>query len=338
HREGRRAARAAARERRPAPADCRPGPLRAGRPVPVRCPLRADTPATPARGLPGHPRHSARPAPQVRRCQVGSPRTPTHRTPAHPRGDQDACSAAGPGEPAVGAQTDPRGSWPDSGIGSLPRRSGRSSTPRAPARRRVVPVQPGASSWPPGPRGSSRHTSSTPVPRSARGCTHWCSSSTARGACTSPKVTARPTREWAVQQARNLAADLGMRRESLRFLLRDRDGTYGAAFDTVFEAEELEVILSAPRVPRMNAHCEKIIGSIRREMLDHVLIVCEAHARQVLAAYRRHYNAHRPHQARQQLPPDAKERPDATVHDLNTRRVLRTQILGGVISEYRCIA
>ncbi|WP_338119110.1 integrase core domain-containing protein [Streptomyces prasinopilosus] len=141
-----------------------------------------------------------------------------------------------------------------------------------------------------------------------------------------------------MQQARNLAADPGMHMESLRFLLRDRDGRYGVAFDAVFAAEELEVILSAPRVPRMNAPCERIIGSIRREMLDHVLIVGEAHARQVLAAYRRHYNTHRPHQARQQPPPDAKERPDATVHDLNARRVLRTRILGGVISEYRYIA
>ncbi|MFC5957266.1 integrase core domain-containing protein [Streptomyces pratens] len=84
----------------------------------------------------------------------------------------------------------------------------------------------------------------------------------------------------------------------------------------------------------MNAHGERVIGGIRREALDHVLIVNEAHARQVLAAYRRHCNAHRPHQARQQLPPDAEERPDATVHDLNARRVLRPQILGGVISEY----
>ncbi|MEV7862979.1 integrase core domain-containing protein [Streptomyces hirsutus] len=151
-------------------------------------------------------------------------------------------------------------------------------------------------------------------------------------------ITTRLTREWAVQQARNLAADLGMRRESLRFLLRDRDGKYGAAFDAVFEAEELDVIKSAPRDPRMNAHCERIIGSIRREALDHVLIVNEAHARQVLAAYQRHYNAHRPHQARRQLPPDARERPDATVHALDARRVLRTRILGGVISEYRYIA
>jgi transposase InsO family protein len=125
--------------------------------------------------------------------------------------------------------------------------------------------------------------------------------------------------------------------ETLRFLLRDRDGKYGAAVDAVFEAEELEVILSAPRAPRMNAHCERIIGSIRREVLDHVLIVNEAHAREVLAAYQQHYNQHRPHQARHQLPPDAREQP-TSVHDLDTRRVLRTRILGGLINEYRYAA
>jgi putative transposase len=150
-------------------------------------------------------------------------------------------------------------------------------------------------------------------------------------------VTARPTREWVVQQARNLAADLGVRMKSLRFLLRDRDGKYGEAFDAVFQAEELDVIKSAPQAPRMNAHCERIIGSIRREALDHVLIMNEAHARQVLAAYRLHHNEHRPHQARNQLPPDAHEQP-ATVHDLDTRRLLRTRILGGLINEYRYTA
>ncbi|MFJ2766081.1 integrase core domain-containing protein [Streptomyces prasinus] len=150
-------------------------------------------------------------------------------------------------------------------------------------------------------------------------------------------VTAHPTREWAVHQARNLAADLGMRMDSLRFLLRDRDDKYGAAFDAVFEAEDLDVILSAPRTPRMNAHCERVIGSIRREALDHVLIIGEAHARQVLASYQDHYNRHRPHRARQQLPPDADRRP-ATVHDLDGRRLLRTRVLGGIINEYRYAA
>ncbi|GAA3378538.1 hypothetical protein GCM10020367_58440 [Streptomyces sannanensis] len=149
-------------------------------------------------------------------------------------------------------------------------------------------------------------------------------------------VTANPTRDWTVQQARNLAADLGLRTDSLRFLLRDRDGKYGEAFDAVFEAEELHVIKSAPRAPRMNAHCERVIGSIRREVLDHVLVMGEAHARQVLAAYQSHYNEHRPHQARSQLPPDAQERPAAM--DIDTHRPLRIRILGGLINEYRFAA
>lgn len=150
-------------------------------------------------------------------------------------------------------------------------------------------------------------------------------------------VTAHPTREWATQQARNMAADLGTRREALRFLLRDRDGKYGEAFDAVFEAEELDVIKSAPRAPRMNAHCERIIGTIRREALDHVLILNEAHARRVLAAYQQHYNGHRPHQARNQLPPGSREHPPA-VQDLDSRRILRSRTLGGLINEYRYAA
>lgn len=149
-------------------------------------------------------------------------------------------------------------------------------------------------------------------------------------------VTGHPTREWTVQQARNLAGEIGARMESLRFLLRDRDGKYGDAFDAVFEAEELRVIATAPRAPQMNAHCERIIGSIRREVLDHVLIMGEGHARQVLAAYQTHYNEHRPHQARDQLPPDVQEHSGAA-DDLDdaSRRPIRTRILGGVINEYR---
>jgi putative transposase len=107
-------------------------------------------------------------------------------------------------------------------------------------------------------------------------------------------VTAHPTQAWTTQQARNLAADLGTRIESLRFLLRDRDGKYSEAFDAVFQAEEIRVVKSAPRAPRMNAHCERVIGSIRREVLDHVLITGEAHARRVLTTYQSHYNHHRP--------------------------------------------
>src|SRR3954471_1815500 len=90
-------------------------------------------------------------------------------------------------------------------------------------------------------------------------------------------VTAHPTAQWATQQARNLASDLGSRVESLRFVLRDRDSKYTGSFDAVFEAEEMKVLLGAPQAPRMNAHCERVIGTIRREALDHILVMSEAH-------------------------------------------------------------
>ncbi|MEU4445459.1 integrase core domain-containing protein [Actinosynnema sp. NPDC050801] len=87
----------------------------------------------------------------------------------------------------------------------------------------------------------------------------------------------------------------------------------------------------------MNAHCERVIGTIRREALDHILITGESHARHVLTTYEDHYNRHRPHQARDQLPPEAQQHPTA-VHDLDTHRLHRTRILGGLINEYRYAA
>jgi putative transposase len=150
-------------------------------------------------------------------------------------------------------------------------------------------------------------------------------------------VTAHPTASWTVQQARNLAAELGVRVNPLRFLIRDRDAKYTEPFDAVFAADGIEVVRTAPRAPRMNAHCERVIGTLRREALDHLLIWDETHARHVLGAYARHYNRHRPHQARGQLPPLAEEHP-APVIDLTTHRLLRTRVLGGVINEYRYAA
>ncbi|WP_228122605.1 transposase [Saccharothrix syringae] len=147
-------------------------------------------------------------------------------------------------------------------------------------------------------------------------------------------VTSHPTREWTTQQAGNLATDLGTRTEPPRFLLRDRDGKYGEAFDTVFQADDLRIIKSAPQAPRMNAHCERATGTIRREALDHILITGESHARHVLNTYEDHYNRHRPHQARDQLPPEAQRHPTAA-HDPDTHRPHRTRILGGLVNEYR---
>jgi transposase InsO family protein len=149
-------------------------------------------------------------------------------------------------------------------------------------------------------------------------------------------VTAHPTRDWATQQARNLAAELGTRLNSQRFLLRDRDDKYSPAFDAVFQAEDMDILKTAPRAPRMNAHCERII-QLRHELSDHVLVLNQAHARRLLATYQRHYNEHRPHQARNQLPPSPDQQP-ARIHDLQTHRVQHTSILDGLINRYRYTA
>jgi putative transposase len=150
-------------------------------------------------------------------------------------------------------------------------------------------------------------------------------------------ATAHPSRASATQQARNLADRIDTRMKSLRFVLRDRDAKYGHSFDAVFEAQDMDVLLSASRAPRMNAHCERVIGTVRREALDHLLLMNEAHARQVLADFERHYNGHRPHRARDQRPPHASGQP-TTVHDLDGRKLLRTRVLGGAINEYRYAA
>jgi transposase InsO family protein len=107
-------------------------------------------------------------------------------------------------------------------------------------------------------------------------------------------VTARPTGVWAVQQARNLAMDVGDRLGTLRFLIHDRDPVFTTAFGEVFKAEGLRIITTLPKTPRMNAICERVNGTLRRELLDRILIVGERHLALVLREYVAHYNGHRP--------------------------------------------
>ena len=145
-------------------------------------------------------------------------------------------------------------------------------------------------------------------------------------------VTAHPTGTWAVQQARNLAMDLGDRLGTLRFLIHDRDPLFTTAFGEVFKAEGLRIMTTLPRTPRMNAICERVIGTLRRELLDRTLVLGERHLALVLREYLKHYNRHRPHQSRQQRPPDIETQPVRDVADL--RSVRRKPVVAGVINEY----
>jgi transposase InsO family protein len=145
-------------------------------------------------------------------------------------------------------------------------------------------------------------------------------------------VTAHPTGAWAVQQARNLAMDLGDRLGALRFLIHDRDPVFTTAFGEVFKAEGLPIVTTLPKTPRMNAICERVNGTLRRELLVRILILGESHLALVLREYVSHYNGHRPHQSRRQRPPDIAAQPVGDVADL--RSVRRKPVVTGLINEY----
>ena len=124
--------------------------------------------------------------------------------------------------------------------------------------------------------------------------------------------------------------DLSDRIGSFRFLIRDRDAKFTAAFDRVFAGENVRIVKSPPRAPRANYYAERWVRTVRSECTDRMLVYGEAHLRVVLRIYAGHYNGHRPHQARQQRPPDYDE-PVVMRLDAPARR---RKILGGVISEY----
>jgi len=88
-----------------------------------------------------------------------------------------------------------------------------------------------------------------------------------------------------VQQARNLALSLGERFEGIKFLIRHRGPNFTASFDAVFQATGTRILSTAVQAPRMNAICERLAGTLRRELLDRVLILGERHLRAVLAEY-----------------------------------------------------
>jgi putative transposase len=148
-------------------------------------------------------------------------------------------------------------------------------------------------------------------------------------------ITANPTGEWTVQQARNLALTLDGRLEDFRFLIRDRGSNFTASFDAVFEATGARILRTAVQAPRMNAICERLVGTVRRELLDRVLILGEAHLRAVLTEYQAHYNTARPHQGiAQRVPGGEPDAPRGTVTDVDTRQIRRKPVLRGLINEY----
>jgi len=150
-------------------------------------------------------------------------------------------------------------------------------------------------------------------------------------------ISANPDGAWTTQAARNFLMETGPRRTGVKFLIRDRAGQFTAGFDAVFLAGGIRILASPPQAPKANAICERLIGTLRREVLDRLLIVSERHLSRVLSEYLAHYNTARPHRALGQLPPvQAHGRPPNI--NLAEHQIRRRHVLGGLTSEYEIAA
>jgi putative transposase len=147
-------------------------------------------------------------------------------------------------------------------------------------------------------------------------------------------VTAHPTATWTTQLARNLVMDLHDAGATVKYLIRDRDSRYTAAFDAVLASEGIAIVKTGIRVPRMNAIMERWIRTCRPELLDRTLIINQAHLLHALREYETFYNE--PHRALhaaaplRPLPQPITER--RQFDHLDSRRRDR---LGGILHEYQ---
>lgn len=147
-------------------------------------------------------------------------------------------------------------------------------------------------------------------------------------------VTAHPTADWVTQQARTLLIDLGDRVQQFKFLIRNRDAKFTSTFDAVFASEGIQIIKTPTQAPRANSIIERWIGSLRREVLDRMLILNARHLRRVLAEYEHHFTTHRPHRSLDQAAP----LPALPQPDITDTKITRRDRLGGVIHEYMRVA
>jgi putative transposase len=143
-------------------------------------------------------------------------------------------------------------------------------------------------------------------------------------------VTTSPTDAWAAQQLRE-ATPWG---QAPKYLIHDRDNKYGRQFSAVAVSSGIKELRTPFRAPKANAHCERFIGSLKRECLDHMLILHRNHLHRLLIEFIDYYNHSRPHQGIGQRIP---ARFDQNYHP-QSGQVVSTPVLDGLHHSYTRIA
>ena len=140
-------------------------------------------------------------------------------------------------------------------------------------------------------------------------------------------VTKHPTTEWTAQQLVEAFAHSPLP----RFLQRDRDGIFGAAFVAKMKALEIDELISAPRSPWQNGYVERLIGTIRRECTDHIIPLSEQHLLRTVREYAAYYNESRTHQSLAGNAPVARR-------VQHVGQVISTPVLNGLHHRYSRVA
>ena len=138
-------------------------------------------------------------------------------------------------------------------------------------------------------------------------------------------MTEHPTADWAAQQVVEAFPD----DTTPRWLLRDRDSIYGDAFRRRVAGMGITELLASPSSPWQNPFAERVIGSIRRERLDHVIVLSEAHLRRLLSAYVAYYHRSRTHLGLGKDTPD-----DRPVQAAETGHIVAIPEVGGLHHRY----
>src|SRR5262249_53185663 len=142
-------------------------------------------------------------------------------------------------------------------------------------------------------------------------------------------ITAHPTGAWVARQARNLLMDLEEQGHRFRYLIRDRDAKFTAAFDAVFTAAGVDVVKIPPRAPRSKAYADRWVATVRAECLEWTLVWNKRQLCRVLTEYLRHYNTVRPHRSLDLQPPRPAPRLTPVKPVTVESSVQRIDVLGG---------
>ena len=141
-------------------------------------------------------------------------------------------------------------------------------------------------------------------------------------------VTRSPTDAWVAQQLREATPY----EHAPRFLIRDNDDKFGRHFADAADGAGIDVVTIPPQSPNLNGICERFLGGLRRECLDHVLILGEQHLRRVLAEWVKHFNGGRPHQGIRQRIPSQQNPPG---REESRGSIVARSVLGGLHHDYR---